>query len=191
MDIINNIIDFSTEFIYTGGIFFGMFIVFLESFLPVLPLSVFVALNCNAFGFIIGVLISWVGTCIGSILCYLLFKYIGYKIHDRFNLKIIKKAEKQIMKFNHVSFTKLVLLYTLPFTPSSVINVLSGLSEISKKKFVCSLMIGKAFSILFWGYIGKSLIESFTDLKSIIFIGVALLLAYIISKVVNKKMNIE
>ena len=55
MDIINNIIDFCTNFIYTGGIFFGMFIVFLESFLPVLPLSVFVALNCNAFGFFIGV----------------------------------------------------------------------------------------------------------------------------------------
>ena len=36
------------------------------------------------------------------------------------------------------------------------------------KKFICSLLIGKAFSMLFWGYIGMSLIESYTDIKTII-----------------------
>mgnify|MGYP006386898233 FL=1 len=60
----------------------------------------------------------------------------------------------------------------------------------SKEKFICSLMIGKAFSILFWGYIGMSVIES-TDLKSLIVAGIMLVFAYIISKIVNKKMNIE
>lgn len=190
MDIINNIIDFCTNFIYTGGILFGIFIVFLESFLPVLPLSVFVALNCNAFGFLIGVLISWIGTCIGSILCYTLFKFIRGKLHNKFKKKLLKKVSHGIDKFNKVTFTQLVLLYTLPFAPSSLFNTLSGLSEMSKEKFICSLMIGKAFSILFWGYIGMSVIES-TDLKSLIVAGIMLVLAYIISKIVNKKMNIE
>lgn len=190
MDIINYIIDFCTNFIYTGGIFFGIFIVFLESFLPVLPLSVFVALNCNAFGFLIGVLISWIGTCIGSILCYLLFKFISGKLHNKLKQRLLRKVGDNIKKFNKVSFTQLVLLYTLPFSPSSLFNTLSGLSEMSKEKFICSLMIGKAFSILFWGYIGMSVIKS-TDLKSLIVAGIMLVLAYIVSKIVNKKMNIE
>ncbi|MBQ8534248.1 MAG: TVP38/TMEM64 family protein [Bacilli bacterium] len=190
MDIINNIIDFCTNFIYTGGIFFGMFIVFLESFLPILPLSVFVALNCNAFGFIGGVIISWIGTCIGSILCYTLFKFIRSKLHNKFKKKILKKVSNGIDKFNKVTFTQLVLLYTLPFAPSSLFNTLGGLSEMGKEKFICSLMIGKAFSMLFWGYIGLSVIES-TDLKSIIIAGIMLVLAYIVSKIVNKKMKIE
>ena len=191
MDIVNNIIEFCTNFIYTGDIFFGMFIVFLESFLPILPLSVFVALNCNAFGFWGGVIISWIGTCIGSILCYLLFRFIGRKVHNKFNQKFIKKVGDGIRKFNKISFTQLVLLYTLPFAPSSLFNTLGGLSDMKVQKFICSLLIGKAFSILFWGYIGISLIESFTDLKSLIFIGIMLVLAYIVSKVVNKKLNIE
>ena len=31
MDIINYIIDFSTNYIYTGGIFFGIFLLFIEN----------------------------------------------------------------------------------------------------------------------------------------------------------------
>ena len=45
--------------------------------------------------------------------------------------------------------------------------------------------------ITFWGYIGKSLIESLTDIKALIFVGIILALAYLLSKIVSKKMNIE
>lgn len=190
MGIINNIIDFSTNFIYTGGIFFGMFLAFLESFVSILPLSVFVTLNCNAFGFFIGILISWIGNCIGGTLCYLLFKFIRGKLHNKFKKNIIKKVGNGIDKFNNITFTQLVLLYTLPFAPTSLFNTLSGLSKMPKKKFMFALYIGNSFSILFWGYIGMSLIKS-TDLKSIIFAVLLLVIAYIVSKIVNKKMNIE
>ena len=57
MDIVNTIIDYSTNFMSIGGVPFGFFLVFIESFIPILPLSVFVALNVNAFGFFIGILI--------------------------------------------------------------------------------------------------------------------------------------
>ena len=191
MDFVNKMIKFSTNYIYTGGIFFGIFLVFLESFIPVLPLSVFVALNCNAFGFFVGVLISWIGTCLGSISCYLLFRLIGEKLHNKFQKKLMKKVGDGIRKFNNITFTQLVLLYTLPFAPSSLFNTLGGLSNMSKEKFICSLMIGKAFSMLFWGYIGISVIESFTDIKSLVFIGIMLVLAYVVSKIINKKLNIE
>jgi len=58
VNIINYIIDYSTNFISTGGILFGFLLVFIECFIPALPLSVFVALNVNAFGIFIGILIS-------------------------------------------------------------------------------------------------------------------------------------
>ena len=45
--------------------------------------------------------------------------------------------------------------------------------------------------IFFWGYIGKSFIESLTDWKSFIYIVLALLFSYVISKLINKKLNIE
>ena len=61
----------------------------------------------------------------------------------------------------------------------------------SKEKYLFSLIIGKAFMITFWGYIGKSLIESITDINALMFIGIILLLSYVISKIISKKMNIE
>ena len=56
---------------------------------------------------------------------------------------------------------------------------------------MAAILIGKIFSITFWAYIGKSILESITDIKSIVFIALALLIAYIISKIVNKKFEIE
>lgn len=192
MHVVEYLIENSTNFIESGGIIFGFFVVFLECFIPALPLSVFVTLNINAFGFFIGILISWIATCIGSIICYLIFYFIGNKLTEKFlSKRIIRKINKAVVSFKKIKFTELVLLITLPFTPSFLINIICGLSCMNKEKFILSIIIGKVFMVTFWGYIGKSLIDSLTDIKSIIFIGIALIIAYIISKIVSRKMNIE
>ena len=192
MDYINSLVEWSTEFISDGGLFFGFFLVFIECFIPALPLSVFVALNVNAFGFFIGILISWIATSLGSFICYTLFKLFKKKIVVLLpKRKYLNKINSGIEKFKTIRFTQLVLILTLPFTPSFLINILSGLSGMSKEKFVIAILIGKLFEIIFWGYIGKSLIDSLTDIKSLIYIFVTLIVSYIISKIVSKKMNIE
>lgn len=192
MEIVTYIINHCTNLVESGGVFVGFFMVFIECFIPALPLSVFVALNVGAFGFFIGILISWMATCLGSFCCYSIFLFIENKLTDKFlNKKMIIKIRKSIDKFQNIKFTELVLLLTLPFTPSSLINILSGLTKMSKKKFLASILIGKFFSIIFWGYIGKSILESLTDLSSIIYIVVTLLIAYVISKFVSRKINIE
>lgn len=192
MHVVEYLIENSTNFIESGGIIFGFFLVFLECFIPALPLSVFVTLNINAFGFFIGILISWIATCIGSIICYLIFYFIGNKLTEKFlSKRIIRKINKAVVSFKKIKFTELVLLITLPFTPSFLVNIICGLSGMNKEKFILSIIIGKVFMVTFWGYIGKSLIDSLTDIKSIIFIGIALIIAYIISKIVSRKMNIE
>ena len=73
LDIIKYLIENSTDIIETGGILTGFLLVFIECFIPALPLSVFVALNVNAFGFLIGCIISWLATCLGSYICYKIF----------------------------------------------------------------------------------------------------------------------
>ena len=192
MHVVEYIIDHSTEFVSTGGIPFGFLLVFLECFIPALPLSVFVTLNINAFGFFIGILISWIATCLGSIICYSFFSFIQGKLTEKFlSRKMIKKLKKAIDRFKKITFTELVLLITLPFTPSFLVNIVGGLSGVSREKFILSILIGKVFMVTFWGYIGKSLIDSLTDIKSLIYIVIALVIAYIISKIVSHRMNIE
>ena len=192
MGIIQNIVDYCTQMIAQGGYVFGLILVFLESFLPFLPLSVFVALNVNAFGFFLGVLISWLGTCLGSYTCYLLFRLLESKLTEKFlNRKTVKKVHNAIDKFKKIKFTELVLILTLPFTPSCIVNILSGLTNMPKEKYLWAIAIGKSFTILFWGYVGKSIIKNITDLKSLIYIGIALILAYILSKIISHKWDIE
>lgn len=192
MHLINELVDKSTGLIADGGPLVGFFLVLLESFIPMLPLSVIVTLNINAFGFFFGVLISWLATCIGCITAYTLFYNLSNKfIRKYLSQKTRNKIDKNINKFKKIHFSSLVLILTLPFTPSFLINILAGGAAITKEKYILSLLIGKLFMVTFWGYIGKSLIESLTDIKAIIFIALALLLAYIISKIVSKKMNIE
>lgn len=192
MELVQEIIKFSTNFISSGGLLFGFFIVYLECLIPVLPLSVFIALNVNAFGFFIGVLISWIATCLGCVTCYYFYVFLGDKLTKKFiSKKTYNKIKDKIDLFGKMSFSKLVLVITVPFTPSFLINLLAGLSKMPKEKFFLGLLVGKIFTIIFWGYIGKTLIESLTDIKALIYIGITLILAYIISKIVTKKFGIE
>jgi len=192
LELINSLVIWSTEFISDGGVLFGFFIVFLECFIPALPLSVFVALNVNAFGFFVGTFISWIATSLGSIICYTLYKLFKKKLMILLpKRKYLHEINVSIEKFKKVKFTQLVLILTLPFTPSFLINILGGLSGMPKEKFVTAILIGKLFEITFWGYIGKSLIKSLTDIESLIYILFTLVFAYIVSKIISKKMNIE
>ena len=133
---------------------------------------------------------KWLIVCL--VYSFIFFNLLETKLlYKLVKSKTAKKVDEQIHKFNKIKFQSLVLILTLPFTPSCLINLLAGVSSMSKEKYLSAILVGKAFMITFWGYIGKSFIESLTDIKALIYIGVILLLAYIISKIVSKKMNIE
>ena len=192
MENIVRITDLITNYLVNCGPILGIFIIIIESFIPPLPLGVFVALNCNAFGLILGVIISWAATIIGCILSYLFFNNISTKIiYKLSNKKTIERIEKGKERIKKISFSGLVLIIALPFSPAFLINILAGVSSISKRKFTMALLIGKISTISFWGIIGKSFIESMTDINALIYIVIALIIAYVLSKIVSKKMNIE
>lgn len=191
-NLISDLINNSTQIVLNGGILFGIIIIIMESFLPILPLWVFITLNVNAFGFLPGVIISWISTCIGCYISYSFFYYLSSKVKLKcFRKSFQKRIEKGKTSFHNLSFSELVIIITLPFTPAFLINILAGITGISKKKFVASIVIGKLFMVLFWAYIGKSLIESMTDIGAIITISIMLVIAYIISKIVGRKAHIE
>lgn len=93
-------------------------------------------------------------------------------------------------KLSRISFTNLTIIMALPFTPAFLVNIAAGLSRISIKKFLCACIIGKAFMVYFWGYVGTSLFDSVTDITVLLKIGFMLISAYAISKVVSKKFDI-
>ena len=192
MDLINTIVEYSTEVISNGGILFGMLLIMIESFIPVLPLSVFIALNTHTFGLLPGILMSWVSTCIGCYISYLIFYYVSNNIIYKYlSKKTRNKIDKAVDKFQNISLANLTVRITLPFTPAFLINILAGVSGMSKKKYIVAVVIGKIFMVSFWGYIGKSFVESMTDISAIIVMSIMIIIAYALSKLIGKNANIE
>ena len=192
LDLINTIVEYSTEVISNGGILFGMLLIMIESFIPALPLSVFIALNTHTFGLLPGILMSWVSTCIGCYISYLIFYYVSNNIIYKYlSKKTRNKIDKAVDKFQNISLANLTVIITLPFTPAFLINILAGVSGMSKKKYIVAVVIGKIFMISFWGYIGKSFVESMTDISAIIVMSIMIIIAYALSKLIGKNANIE
>jgi uncharacterized membrane protein YdjX (TVP38/TMEM64 family) len=165
--------------------FLAFFIVVLESIIPILPLALFISLNMLIFGNVVGFIISWVGTIVGCIISFYIFRTgLSKYVYKYF------KITKVINKVDDIKFKNLVLITSLPFTPAFAINIACGLSKMSFKKFLVNILIAKIPIVIFWGYIGSSLLASLTNINDIIKIGNMLLITYYISDYVMKKLNL-
>jgi len=189
---LTHLVSEATKLLQLGGPIAGMFLIFCESMIPALPLGVFIALNMNAFGFFFGFIISWISTCIGCYVAYLLSDLLLNKLVLK---KIPERTMKKILKIKQrievIPFSNLVVIIALPFTPAFLINIAAGFAKMKKKKFITAILIGKLSIVYFWGFVGTSLIKSLTDIKAIINITVVLLIAYFVSKYVSAKAHIE
>lgn len=191
-EIIDTFITNSTGILMGFGPIAGVFLIILESIFPMLPLSVFITLNMVSFGSFFGFLISWISTIIGCMLSFTLFRYF---FRDKL-YRFIKRKEKEqlarIMKLvTNISFSNLVILIAMPFSPAFLINIAGGLSKIKVEKFFLAIMIGKMVMVYFWGYIGTTLLESLTNITVLFKIAFLLVMAFFLSKIVEKKLKVK
>lgn len=182
--IITEFIDKITNIMGSMGFISGFLLIILESMLPILPLAVFIALNIMTFGSFFGFLISWVSTVIGCMIAFTLCRKLSDKFENKYgNNESVKKFKKYI---NKLSYSNLVILIALPFTPAFAVNIAAGLTDIDYKKYFSALIIGKIPMVYFWGFIGKNLLESITDPYVIAQVIFMVLIAYLVSKLANK-----
>ncbi len=190
-DAIDTFINTTLQGLGVWGPIVGCFFILIESMVPVLPLFVFITLNFLAFGNILGFIISWIFTCIGCFISFLLFRC---KVQTWLFKRIKKEgliSEKTIDIITNLKFEQLTTIIAIPFTPAFLVNIAAGLSKMSYKKFLGALLIGKIFLVYFWGFVGVSLIESIKNPIYLVRVGILLAIAYVISKIVSKKIKIE
>ncbi len=190
-DAIDTFIDTTLQGLGIWGPIVGCFFILIESMVPILPLFVFITLNFLAFGNILGFIISWIFTCVGCFISFLLFRC---KVQTWLYKRIKKEgliSEHTINMITNLKFEQLTTIIAIPFTPAFLVNIAAGLSKMSYKKFIGALLIGKIFLVYFWGFVGVSLIESIKNPIYLVRVGILLLLAYVCSKIVSKKFKIE
>lgn len=189
-EIIDNFITTLLTLLGNWGALLGCIFILFESILPILPLSVFITLNFMTFGSFWGFIISWIFTILGCMLSFWIFKSgLSEKLYNKF--KNTKKLSNFMDIMHDMNFANLVLVIAIPFTPAFLINIAAGISRVDTKKYLYALLIGKISLVYFWGYIGVSLVESLKSPIILIKVLFILFIMYIISYIVNKKLNLK
>ena len=174
----------------TYGILANCLLIVIESIIPPLPLALFITVLFVNYGPIIGFFISWVFTIIGCIISFYLFQTLFKKIVDE-KIRKNKLCDKFVELFDNISFSNLVLIISIPFTPAFLVNIAAGVSKMDLNKFIPALLLGKISLIVFWGFVGTTLLESLKNPVALVKVIIIVLITYIISKFVNKKLHID
>jgi len=172
----------------TFGPLIGILLPFVEAFLPFLPLVVIVVANASSYGLWIGFLLSWIGTVIGSYVVFLLARKFGR--HPKLQFFIEKEKVQKLIKWVDMrGLSPLFILLCFPFTPSVIVNIVAGLSNIKKKYYLIVIMAGKFIMIASMSVLGYDLRALITDPVKLILAGVGIFLLWIIGKALEKHLN--
>lgn len=166
----------------------GFLFSFIEAFLPFLPLIVFVLTNAAAYGLLEGFLLSWLGASSGAITVFLVIRRLSKtkwvkKIKQNRQVKIVTSwVERR-------GFGPLFLLLVFPFSPSSVINVVAGLSKVSIQQFALAVLMGKSVMIFTISYVGSSIMEFAEKPVRTIVVLIIIVLFWMFGKRLEKKLQ--
>lgn len=177
-------IDFLTSFRNLGPLA-PIFLAFIESVIPALPLIVIVSFNVTAHGPILGFIYSWFGSFLGSAMMFMLYRKGIQKQFKKWSSN--KKKLSAITEYvDKHSWNVLFILTSLPFTPSSLINLVYGLSSIDIRFFIQTIFFSKAVMIASLSLFGHSLTQITTNPLYFITTVSALFILYLISKQISK-----
>lgn len=168
----------------------GILLPMLEAFLPFLPLFLFVMANANAFGLWLGFLFSWAGAVLGAWIVFWFFRKYGQGRALRF-IHRHPKVQKGMNWIERHGFGPIFLILCFPFTPSALVNIVAGLSNIGFAQYMLAVIAGKMvmiFTISFVGYDIRSLITN-PSRTAIVLVIIAVL--WYVGKRVEVKMNMS
>ncbi|MFF2752218.1 TVP38/TMEM64 family protein [Psychrobacillus sp. NPDC058041] len=170
------------------GPLIGIFLPFLEAFLPFLPLVVFIVANVNAYGMLFGFLLSWVGSAAGAYTVFLVIRKYGRARVLGFITRH-EKIQKLILWVERNGFGPLFLLICFPFTPSALVNIVAGLSNIKKKTYLWTVTLGKMIMILVVSFIGSDIKALVTQPVRTIIVVLIVVMLWFVGKSVEKRIN--
>lgn len=117
------------------------------------------ALNIAAHGGFLGFVYSWLGVAAGGTVVFLFWR----RVVKRFFWKLASRSE-QLKKaqqwVSHVDTATLFMLAVLPFTPTSFLHLAFGISDFDEKRYLLTLLAGKAVMVAMMALFGQSLVSA-------------------------------
>lgn len=163
----------------------GFLLPFIEVFIPILPLIVFVIVNVNAYGFIIGMILAWLGTVLGSFIMFLIFRRLSNSKYMK-RLKQRKSAERLIKYIDEHGVIPIFILFCFPFTPSALVNLIASVTNIKSVHYFWVLALSKLVMISLVGWLGKDISTLFTNPLRITIVVIVVIIVWFIGRKVEK-----
>ena len=161
---------------------------FLEAFLPFLPLIVFIVANVTAYGLLFGFLLSWAGRLLGAYTVFLVIRKYGRARVLGFITRH-EKIQKLILWVERNGFGPLFLLICFPFTPSALVNIVAGLSNMKKNTYLWTVTLGKLIMIFIVSFIGSDIKALITQPIRTAIVVIIIVILWFVGKRVEKRID--
>lgn len=111
----------------------------IQNTFTIIPLILVITVNYVLFGFLYGFLWSWITSLIGSAIIFVAARYF-------FQSWTKKKVDPTLLnKLEQKGFSFIFQARIIPFIPTSLINIIGGISSIKFKSFMIATSIGNFF----------------------------------------------
>jgi uncharacterized membrane protein YdjX (TVP38/TMEM64 family) len=148
--------------------FFTFIIMVIQNSFTVIPLIIIITINYALFGFFNGLIWSWLTSIIAAGIWFFGSRYFFNDwVQRKTNAEILAKMEKNGLLF-------VFQARIIPFVPTSLINILSGLSSITFKHFIIGTMFGNLIFFFVLSLIPAGLMEG--NMEQNILLGIAIIL---------------
>lgn len=161
---------------------------FIEAVFPILPMVGIITFNVAVYGAVWGFLYTWIGSCAGCIFMFTIFRKIGKKLlkNKKKNGGRIAKANGWITKLKPEAIFVLLLF---PFTPSSVVNTVAGLSDFDSRNYIIELCFAKCGMLGVLAFIGSSILTINEHLGKAVVAIILLIILFLLSKLITEKLS--
>ncbi|WP_310194857.1 VTT domain-containing protein [Neobacillus niacini] len=140
----------------------------IQNSFTIIPLIIIITLNYALFGFVNGLIWSWFTSIIAAGIWFFGSRYF-------FNDWVQKKSNPELLtKMEQNGLLFVFQARIIPFVPTSLINILSGLSSITFKHFIIGTMFGNLIFFFVLSLIPAGLMEG--NMEQNILLGIAIIL---------------
>lgn len=131
----------------TGGLLIFILIQIIQVVIPIIPGGISCVAGVTLFGIIKGLILNYIGICIGSIIVFFISRKWGRPvIENLFDEKKIQKFDSWLQKGNKLTVIFAMLILS-PVTPDDFLCYCAGTTNMKFKHFATIILLGKPLPI--------------------------------------------
>ncbi|WNF35030.1 VTT domain-containing protein [Bacillaceae bacterium IKA-2] len=162
-------------------LFITLVMMVLQNSFTIIPLILLITLNIMLFGFIYGILWSWMTSIIAAVIVFISVRYFFQDLL----LKRINEAFKEKIEKNGLLFVFIGRIF--PFMPTSMVNIIAGVSSIQFIHFLIATSVGNLLFFSLLGLIPLGIVTLEVDYYILGIFSFIIILAYYLYKYYFKK----